>query len=52
MPKVRTEGGKKSIKYAGAKIWNQLSDNVKLNTETKSFHICRKAIKAYMLSKY
>ena len=44
--KVRTNQGKKSLSYAGAKIWNDIPDYLKL---LKSRYTFKKSLKLYMI---
>ena len=51
LPKIKTESAKKSLKYTGAKIWNQISILLNLKTDN-SYNVCQKQLRKHMLSMY
>ena len=48
LPRTRTRLGKKSLSFAGIKIWNEIPSSMK----EVSFYRFKKAVKAHFLSTY
>ena len=52
IPRMRTELGKRSIRYMGVKLWNELLDVLNYECFTKSETILVYRVRQYYLSKY
>ena len=49
VPRFRTLGGQKSLRYVGAKLWNTLNNNIKCETSLSSF---KHSLKTMLISTY